>query len=50
LQDQFGAQTIALDRPIKAYWAQFIIDDVYAGNKYSDTALSRLLVAVERGP
>jgi hypothetical protein len=50
LQDQFGAQTIALDRPIKAYWAQFIIDDVYAGSKYSDTALSRLLVALERGP
>ncbi len=33
LQDKFGAQTISLDRPIKAYWAQFIIDEVYAGQQ-----------------
>ena len=33
LQDQLGAQTLTLDRPIKAYWAQFIIDDVYAGQQ-----------------
>ena len=50
LQDKFGAQTISLDRPIKVYWAQFIIDEVYAGNKYSDTALSRLLVVSDRAP
>ncbi len=50
LQDQLGAQTLTFDRPIKAYWAQFIIDEVYAGSKYTDTALSRLLVASERAP
>jgi hypothetical protein len=50
LQDQFGAQALSLDRPVKAYWAQFIIDDVYPGNKYTDTALSRLLLMSERAP
>ena len=50
LQDQFGAQALSLDRPIRAYWAQFIIDEVYPGSKYTDTALSRLLLATDRAP
>jgi hypothetical protein len=50
LQDKFGPQTISLDRPIKAHWVQFVIDDVYPGNRYTDTALSRLLVAADRVP
>jgi Caspase domain len=50
LQDKFGPQTISLDRPIKAYWVQFVIDEVYPGNRYTDTALSRLLVATDRVP
>jgi hypothetical protein len=29
---------------------QFVIDDVYPGNRYTDTALSRLLVAADRVP
>jgi uncharacterized caspase-like protein len=47
LQDQFGQQTISLDRPIRARWIQFIIDDVYPGNKYQDTAISKLSVAAQ---
>jgi hypothetical protein len=50
LQDKLGPQTISPDRPIKAYWVQFVIDDIYSGNRYTDTALSRLLVATERSP
>jgi hypothetical protein len=50
LQDKLGAQVISLDRPIKASWVQFVIDEVYPGSKYTDTALSRLLVTSERAP
>jgi hypothetical protein len=50
LQDQFGAQALSLGRPVRAYWAQFVIDDVYPGSKYTDTALSRLLLATDRAP
>jgi hypothetical protein len=50
LQDKLGAQLVSLDRPIKASWVQFVIDEVYPGSKYTDTALSRLLVASERAP
>ena len=50
LQDKFGPQTISLERPVKAYWVQFVIDEVYPGNRYADTALSRLLVATDRVP
>jgi uncharacterized caspase-like protein len=47
LQDQFGQQTFRLDRPIRARWIQFVIDDVYPGNKYQDTAISKLSVVAE---
>jgi hypothetical protein len=47
LQDQFGEQTFPLDRPIRARWIQFMIDDVYPGNKYQDTAISKLSVVAQ---
>ena len=31
----------------RAYWVKFIIDDVWAGNKYTDTAITKLLVNSE---
>jgi uncharacterized caspase-like protein len=48
LEDRRGPQTIALDRPIKAYWVQFVIEDVYPGSRYTDTAISKLSIASER--
>lgn len=47
LEDRSGEQTIVLDRPIKAYWIQFVIEDVFPGWKYPDTAISKLLIASE---
>ena len=45
LEDRAGDQTIFLDRPINAYWIQFVIEDVFPGSKYPDTAISKLFVA-----
>ena len=39
-----GARTLALDRPVKAFWVQLTIADIYPGWKYTDTAISRLVV------
>ncbi len=47
LEDRRGEQTILLDRPIRTYWIQFVIEDVFPGWKYPDTAISKLLVASE---
>jgi hypothetical protein len=46
--DRFGSQLLALPRPVRAYWVKFIIDDVWAGNRYADTAITKLLVDSER--
>ncbi|MDO9561833.1 MAG: caspase family protein, partial [Bradyrhizobium sp.] len=46
--DRFGSELLTLPRPVRAYWVKFIIDDVWAGNKYSDTAITKLLVNSER--
>jgi hypothetical protein len=48
LDDKFGTQSITLDRPINAHWVQVVIEDVYRGSKYSDTAISKLLVNSDR--
>jgi hypothetical protein len=48
LQDRTGPQTITLDRPINTHWIEFVIDDVYPGSRYSDTAISKLYVTSER--
>lgn len=48
LRDKLGSELLTLPKPVKAYWVKFIIDDVWAGNKYSDTAITKLLVGSER--
>jgi hypothetical protein len=48
LRDELGPQTLSIDPPLKAYWIQLIIDDVFPGNKYTDTAISKLFVASDR--
>ena len=35
LQDRSGSESLMLPKPVKAYWVKFIIDDVWAGNKYT---------------
>lgn len=47
LGDNMDLQTIALDPPVSAYWVQFIIDDVYTGSAYSDTAITKLFVTAD---
>jgi len=44
LTDETGSQRLTLDRPVKASWVQLTIADTYPGWKYSDTAISRLVV------
>jgi len=46
--DRLGQEQFNLAKPVKAYWMKFIIDDVWAGNKYTDTALTKLVVSSER--
>jgi hypothetical protein len=50
LDDKFGTQTISLDRAINAYWVQVVVEDVYRGSKYSDTAVTKLLVNSAHDP
>ncbi|WP_197521125.1 NADase-type glycan-binding domain-containing protein [Bradyrhizobium icense] len=50
LRDSLGSEMLTLPRPVKAYWVKFIIDDVWAGNKYTDTAITKLVVNSERAP
>ncbi|MBT1516100.1 caspase family protein [Bradyrhizobium sp. SRL28] len=47
LQDRSGSESLTLPKPVKAYWVKFIIDDVWAGNKYTDTAITKLVVNSE---
>jgi len=47
LADSMDLQTIALDPPVSAYWVQFIIDDVYPGSAYADTAITKLFVTAD---
>ena len=44
LEDRLSAQLLTLRPAVSAHWMQFIIDDVWAGNKYTDTAITKLLV------
>ena len=41
---QDSSQFLSLPKPVQAYWLKFIIDDVWAGNKYTDTAITKLLI------
>jgi hypothetical protein len=47
LEDRLGNQNINFDAPIRSHWIQFIIDDVFPGSKYTDTAISKLVIATE---
>jgi hypothetical protein len=44
LEDKISSQFLSLRRPIQTYWLKFVIDDVWAGNKYTDTAITKLLI------
>jgi hypothetical protein len=48
LDDKFGTQKIILDKRVSAYWVQIVVEDVYRGSKYSDTAISKLFVNSDR--
>ena len=48
LPDRLGPEQLNLPKPVKAYWMKFIIDDVWAGNRYTDTAITKLVVSSER--
>jgi len=50
LRDRLGSELLMLPKPVRAYWVKLIIDDVWAGNKYTDTAITKLLVSSERVP
>ena len=50
LRDSLGSEVLTLSKPIRAYWVKFVIDEVWAGNKYTDTALTKLVVGSERAP
>ncbi|MCB1414300.1 MAG: caspase family protein [Xanthobacteraceae bacterium] len=47
LADRLGAETLHLGRPVDAYWVKFVVDEVWPGSKYTDTAISRLVVNAE---
>jgi hypothetical protein len=47
LADNMDLQKIALDPAVSATWVQFIIDDVYPGSAYSDTAITKLWVTAD---
>ena len=48
--DRLGQEQIDLPKPVRAYWMKFIIDEVWAGNRYTDTAITKLVVGSERVP
>lgn len=50
LEDRQSEQTIPIDPPIKAYWIQFRIEDVFPGTRWLDTAISKLQVISEPVP
>ena len=44
LEDKISSQSLSLRPPTQAYWLKFVVDDVWEGNKYTDTAITKLLV------
>jgi hypothetical protein len=50
LRDSMDLQTVTLASPVRAWWAQLIIEDVYPGARYDDTAITKLFVTSERAP
>src|SRR5262249_3715590 len=44
IEDAMELQTIPLEPAVPAYWVQFIIDEIYPGSAYEDTAITKLWV------
>lgn len=47
LQDRQGLQSKVFDHPIKADWVQLVIEDVFPGSRFTDTAISKLFVTLD---
>ena len=45
--DRAGAEMYKLEKPVKAYWIKFTVEGVFPGTRYSDLAISKLLVNSE---
>jgi hypothetical protein len=50
LDDRMGWQQIAVNPPLVGSWAQFVVEDVFPGSKYSDLALSELKIDSDAAP
>ena len=44
VEDSLGSQVFSFPKAIKTNWVHFVIKGVYPGEKYTDTALSRLYI------
>lgn len=44
LEDRITVQSLTLAKPVQSYWVKFVIEEVWAGNKYKDTAVTKLRV------
>jgi hypothetical protein len=47
LKDTMDLQTIPIDPPVTTTWIKFVVDDVYPGASYTDTAVTKLFVTSE---
>src|SRR5262249_30357191 len=50
LKDTLGGQRLSLSRPGTAYWVQLIVESIYAGSAYPETAISELRVISDSAP
>jgi hypothetical protein len=50
LRDSMDLQTVTLASPVRAWWVQVVIDDVYPGARYDDTAITKLFLTSEQAP
>jgi Caspase domain len=45
--DRAGSEMYKLEKPVNAYWIKFTVEGVFPGKRYSDLAISKLLVNSE---
>lgn len=50
LRDSMDEQSLQIEPPVRAHWVKFVIEDVYAGSKYQDTAISKLYIVADPTP
>jgi hypothetical protein len=50
LRDSMDLQTLTLASPVRAWWVQLVVEDVYPGTRYDDTAITKLFLTSERAP